>query len=102
MDIHSRNTYLSEFTAKNLSKHNQKHEWLFAQYSEAPEHRTDEKHYKVFVFRNKSRTIFGMKEFWEPTSADFRQLASRVVTDPHFREKLISDDDDLRKLWKKH
>ena len=102
MDIHSRSTYLSEFTARNLSKQNQKHEWLFAQYAEAPEHRTDDKHYKVFVFRNKDRTIFGMKEFWEQNPPDFRQLASRVVTNKEFRESLISDDEDLRKIWKKH
>ena len=102
MDIHSRSTYLSEFSPKNLSKHNQKHEWLFAQYTESPEHREDGKTYKVFVFRNKDRTIFGMKEFWETTSTDFRQMASRVVTDAAFRESLISDDEDLRKIWKKH
>ena len=102
MDIHSRSTYLSEFLAKNLSKHNQKHEWLFAQYAESPEHREDGKFYKVFVFRNKDRSIFGMKEFWEQSTIDFRQMASRVVTDATFRESLISDDEDLRKIWKKH
>src|SRR4051794_26298186 len=102
MDIHSRSTYLSEFKPKQLAKHHQKHEWLFAQYAESPEHRLDGKSYRVFVFRNKDRTVFGMKEFWEPTSTDFRQLASRVVTDANFRESLISDDEDLRKIWKKH
>ena len=102
MDIHSRSTYLSEFQARNLAKHNQKHEWLFAQYAEGPEHRLDGKSYKVFVFRNKQRTVFGMKEYWGEGSVDFRQLAARVVADQNFRETLISDDEDLRKIWKKH
>ena len=102
MDIHSKKTYLSEFLPKNLPKHQLKHEWIFAQYSEAPALRNDEQSYTVFLFRNQTRTIFGKKEFWEVTPTDFRQMASRVVTNKDFRDSLISDDEDLRKIWKRH
>jgi hypothetical protein len=29
-------------------------------------------------------------------------LAAKVVSDDKFRESLISDDEDLPKLWKRH
>lgn len=102
MDIYAKATFLSEFLPKNLGKHNQKHEWIFAEYFEHPEHRKDGKHYRAFVFRNKDRTVFGLKEFYNESKADFRALANKVVSDENFRQSLISDDDNLPKLWKKH
>ena len=102
MDIHSKKTFLSEFQPKNLAKHFYGHEWIFAQYSEPPSQRTDGQSYSVFLFRNKDRTIFGKKEFWEHSSTDFRQMASRVVSDKEFRDSLISEDEDLPKIWKRH
>ena len=102
MDIQSKATFLSEFTPKNLPKHLQKNDWIFAEYYEKPEQRTDKKSYRAFLFRSKDRTIFGVKEFFDEPSIDFRQLASRVVTDQSFRDTLISDEDILRKMWKRH
>ncbi|HEX8638794.1 MAG TPA: hypothetical protein VF692_12065 [Pyrinomonadaceae bacterium] len=102
MDIQAKSTFLSEFQPKNLAKHLQKNEWIFAEYHEKPEQRTDQKAYRAFTFRNKDRTVFGVKEFYDQPSIDFRQLASRVVTDKTFREGLVSDDEDLRKIWKRH
>lgn len=102
MDIQSKATFLSEFTPKNLPKHLQKNDWIFAEYYEKLEQRTDKKSYRAFLFRNKDRTVFGIKEFWDEPSVDFRLLASRVVTDKNFRENLISDDEALRKIWKRH
>lgn len=102
MDIHSKQTFLSEFQPKNLAKHLYKHEWIFAQYNELPSQRTDGKSYRAFLFRNEDRTIFGVKEFWGESTIDFRQMASRVVADEVFRAGLISDDEDLRKIWKRH
>lgn len=102
MDIYAKATFLSEFQPRNLGKSSRNHEWIFAEYFEYPEHRPDEKPYRAFLFRNKDRTIFGIKEFYENRQTDFRQLATRVVTDKYFRESLISDDEDLRKIWKKH
>ena len=102
MDIHSKKTFLSEFQPKNLPKHLHKNEWMFAEYSETPEHRTDGKTYRAFLFRNKDRTLFGVKEFWGHSAVDFRHLASRVVSDEEFRKTMISDDEDLQKIWKRH
>jgi hypothetical protein len=102
MDIHSKKTFLSEFQPKNLARHLYGHEWIFAQYTESPSQRSDARPYSVFLFRNKDRTIFGKKEFWDLSSVDFRQMASRVITDKEFRDGLISDDEDLRKIWKRH
>lgn len=102
MDIYSKATFLSEFQPRNLGKNAQKHEWIFAEYFEHAEHRTDEKPYRAFLFRNKDRTIFGLKEFYEERQTDFRQLATKVVTDKNFRESLFSEDPDLPKIWKRH
>jgi len=102
MDIYSKQTFLSEFQPKNLAKHLYKHEWIFAEYAEPSSQRTDGKSYRAFLFRNEDRTVFGVKEFWGQCSTDFRQMASRVVADDIYRESLISDDEDLRKIWKRH
>ena len=102
MDKDSKATFLSEFLPKNLGKHQQKNEWIFAEYFEYPEQRQDNKFYRAFVFRNKSRTIFGLKEFYNEAKTDFRALAARVVSDDNFRESLTSENEDLLKLWKKH
>ena len=102
MDIYAKATFLSEFQPRNLGKHHQRHEWIFGEYFEHPENREDQKPYRAFVFRNKSRTIFGLKEFYEEKKTDFRALAAKVVTDERFRESLVSDDEDLPKLWKRH
>ena len=101
MDKYAKATFLSVFLPKNLGKHQQKHEWIFAEYFEHPEQREDKRPYRAFVFRNKSRTLFGLKEFYNDKT-DFRALAGKVVSDDKFRESLISVDEDLPKLWKRH
>lgn len=102
MDIYSKTTFLSEFSPRNLAKHLQKNDWIFAEYYETADARKDGRPYRAFLFRNKARTVFGLKEFYEERKTDFRLLASRVVSDEIFRESLISDDEDLRKIWKRH
>ncbi len=102
MDIYSKATFLSEFQPRNLAKHLQNKDWLFAEYNESSEQRKDGKYYRAFVFRNKERTVFGLKEFYEDRQTDFRQLAARVVSDEKLRSEMISDDEDLRKIWKRH
>jgi hypothetical protein len=94
MDIQSRHFYLSEVRPKLLAKHLQKNEWIFA--------RNDEKEYRILFFRNKNRTIFGYKEFFGKIDGDLRAIASRIVSDQKFRETLISDDEVLPKIWKRH
>ncbi len=102
MDIYSKQTFLSEFQPKNLAKHLHKHEWIFAEYSEPAAERDDGKPYRAFLFRSEDRKTFGVKEFWGPVTTDFRQMASRVIADEVYRASLISDDEDLRKIWKRH
>ncbi|NJM53482.1 MAG: hypothetical protein HC846_08910 [Blastocatellia bacterium] len=87
---------------KQSGKKQQKHNWIFAEYFEHLEQREDNKAYRAFVFRNKSRTAFGLKEFYNEAKTDFRALAAKVVSDTEFRESLISDDEDLPKIWKRH
>jgi hypothetical protein len=102
MDIQSRHFYLSEVRPKLLAKHLQKNEWIFAQYFEPAHERNDEKEYRILFFRNKNRTIFGYKEFFGKIDGDLRAIASRIVSDQKFRETLISDDEVLPKIWKRH
>ena len=67
--------------------------------------RSDGQDYEAFLFRNQQRTVFGIHE-WLGESPQSRNLlpkmAYRVVTDPEYRKKLISDDPDLPEMWKKH
>ena len=102
MNIYSKQTFLSEFEPKNLGKHWQKNDWMFAEYYESAKDRADERPYRAFLFRSKDRKIFGLKEFYEDRQTDFRLLAARVVTDENFRRTLIADDEDLPKIWKRH
>jgi hypothetical protein len=102
MDNQSKNFYLSEFQPKILAKHHQNHEWLFAQYFEPVSERNDDREYRVFLFRNKDRTVFGYKEFWGKIDGDFRAMASKVIANKVFRDTMVSDDEILRKIWKRH
>ncbi len=102
MDVQSDNFYLSEIQTKLLAKRHQKHEWIFAHYFEPTHERSDGKEYRIFFFRNKNRTIFGYKEIWGKLDGDLRAMASRVVTDETYRESMISDDEILPRIWKRH
>lgn len=101
MDLHSQHGIWYDLTPKKLAKKDQQHPWLFAEYFEAPSEREDARWYKVFLFRDKERITFGLKEYWELPNSDFRDLATRVVQDKDFRESLISEDPDLPKIWKR-
>lgn len=102
MDIQSKTFYLSELKTKPLAKHFQNHDWIFAQYFEPTHERNDNKEYRILFFRNKTRTIFGYTEFFGKVTPDLRGIASRIVTDAVFRESLISDDESLPRIWKRH
>src|SRR5690348_12681242 len=91
-----------EIKPRNLPKREAGHQWLFAQYIEAPSEREDGRWYHALLFRNVDRTLFGIKEFDE--LVHFRrmeQMARRVVREANFRENLLSDDPDLPKIWKR-
>jgi hypothetical protein len=80
------------------------HPWVFGKYLETPTDRADGNWYVAFVFRNKKRTAFGIKEFVDKDlhHYDYRKMADRVLKEENFRSELLSDDPDLPKIWKKH
>jgi hypothetical protein len=81
-----------------LSHAHKDHPWVFAIYEEwgGPDGQT----YEAFLFRNQQRTVFGIHEY--PRRVLLQKMAYRVVTDAEYRKKMISDDPDLPKMWKKH
>lgn len=86
-----------------LSNAHRNHPWMFAAYDEFG--RSDGRHYTAFLFRNKDRTVFGIREWFDwsaPNRAALRQMARRVVTDDAFRVAMISDDPDLPQMWRRH
>lgn len=102
MDIQTNKGYLSEITPTRLSKKDQNHKWVIAIYYEYPSKRADGREYKAFIFRNRERTVFGLKEYYDFQHVDYRKMATKVIQDKEYRESLISEDPDLPKIWKKH
>ena len=102
MNINDNRGFMSEITPNRLSKKDQDHPWIFAVYNQFPSDRDDGREYRAFLFRNDERTVFGLKEYWDRETVDFRRLATKVIQDNEFRESLVSDDPDLPKVWKRH
>jgi hypothetical protein len=80
-----------------------KHRWVFAEYYEFPSERPDKEWYAAFLFRDDDRTVFGIREYVGqlPNRDDLRNLATKVVTDEAFRKTLVSDNAELRVMWKR-
>jgi hypothetical protein len=76
--------------------------WVFAHYFELPSNSGEIRRYSALLFRNKERTVFGIREFigtsvnWQ----SIRQVATKVVQDATYRKSLISDDPSLPKMWR--
>ena len=90
-----------DFAPSGLSKRDKDHPWVFAVYREI--YREDGT-YQAFLFRNMSRTIFGIREWFRnsaPRGAELQRLAHKVVTDKAARVSMISDDPDLPDMWKR-
>ena len=102
MDIQTNFGHITEITPTRLSKKDQNHRWVFAIYHEFSSNRDDGREYRGFIFRNDERTVFGLKEFYEWQSIDFRKMATKIIQDKNYRDSLISDDPDLPRIWKKH
>lgn len=87
----------------NLSR-SKKPKWTFATYIEMPSERDDGLWYTALLFRNEDRTVFGVKEHLgdELSGEDYRATARRILNDKEFRDSLISDSADLRKMWRRH
>jgi hypothetical protein len=95
---------LQELKPKGLGRKARDHSWCFAILSEWPSDRDDSQWYHAFLFRSEDRSTFGLKEWlgvgW-PHQQEFREMATKVVTDKTFRDSLISDDPDLPRVWKR-
>ncbi len=86
-----------------LAKQHKGHPWIFALYTEYPSDRGDQSSHYILLFRDKDRTVFGMKEINDMKNyKELRRLATRVVIDKTFRQSLITADPSVTKLWKKH
>jgi hypothetical protein len=86
-----------------LSKPHRDHPWLFAIYVEW--NRADGTCYQALLFRNRPRTVYGIREWFTragPGRAELRKLAHRIVVDPAYRASLVSDDPKLADLWQRH
>lgn len=96
----------SDIEPTRLSKAYHDHPWLFAVYKETASDREDGMQYIAFLFRNKERTIFGIRE-WLGSDSQINhdvleRMAHRVVTDVEYRRPFISKDPDLIEMWKRH
>lgn len=91
----------SEIHPSNLPKHFAEHPWLFARYSVSGSSRGERKDYLAFLFRDRAWTVFGIREYLGRSWMDMARLATRVVTDPEFRQELISDDPEVARLWRR-
>ncbi len=92
-----------EVRPKWLSRKDADHQWVFASYFELPSDRGDGLCYRAFLFRNRDRTVFGIKEWIgaKLPRVDIERLATKVVLNRELRASLISDDLDLPKMWKR-
>lgn len=92
-----------KFVPKELERNKKKDEWLFALYGESQIFRDDGLEYTAIIFRNKERTIFGIKEWLGGEQIRWNakeKMAAKIAMDPNFRETLISDDPDIPKMWR--
>lgn len=79
------------------------HIWSFAVCIEAPSEREDEQWWEALYFRNADRTQFGKIEIFgtKLSGTDFRSVATKIVKDKTYRERYVSEDPELPKLWRK-
>lgn len=96
----------SSIEPTRLSKTYQDHPWVFADYREFGNDRDDGLSYVAFLFRNRDRTLLGIKK-WLGKDVLVKhdileKMAYQVVVDGEFRRSLISNDPALPILWKKH
>lgn len=93
---------LSPLKPKRLSRRDAHHALHFATYVETPTDREDGEWYEAFLFRDDDFTVFGLKEFCGPLRHhdDMRALATKVVQDRTLRKSLVTDDPDVKRMWK--
>lgn len=92
----------SPLKPKRLSRKEADHALHFATYVETPTDRRDGQWYEAFLFRNDGFTLFGLKEFIGPLlhHDDMRALATKVIKDNNLMRSLVTDDADVKRIWK--
>ncbi|WP_437293619.1 hypothetical protein [Sorangium sp. So ce426] len=95
--------WTSSVEPQRLSKQYSNHPWIFRRYSESL---PDGRRYEALLFRDEHHEHFGKREWVMPAAANgpgaptLRKLAWRIVTDPDFRNELLSDDPELKDFWR--
>lgn len=71
-------------------------------YLETPDERDDGQWLEVLYFCDEDRTRFGKLEFvGQLERRDFRSIATKIEKDEDYRRRLLSDDPELPRLWRK-
>jgi hypothetical protein len=94
-----------EIKPNGLGRKSKDHPWIFARYTESPQERGDGSWYFAFLFRDEQRQNYGILEHCGkdvPYSfEDCRILATKVIVNRAYRNKLLSDDPRISKMWEK-
>jgi len=86
---------------RGLSRRSAKHNWHFANYIEPPSDRQDDQWYSAFLIRDEDFKVFGIREFLgDLPHHDMRDFATKVLQDQDLMKELITDDPDVRSIWK--
>ena len=79
-----------------------KKRWRFVHYIETPSERADGQWFEALYFRDEDRTKFGKLEFiGQLERRDFRSIATKIEKDQEYRRRLLSDDPELPRLWRR-
>jgi hypothetical protein len=75
--------------------------WVFAEYLETPSEREDGQWFRVYLFRDVKRQMFGALVHLGRSlpKSDPRDWATKIVRDEEFRERHLTSDADLIALW---
>lgn len=92
-----------EVTPRRLKPSHNPDDWVFAYFLEVGSQRVNGKEYRVYLFRSRDRAVFGAYvPGLDKPAPDVRDWATRIVIDKAFRERHITDDEELIALWKHH
>jgi hypothetical protein len=77
--------------------------WVFAEYLETPSQREDSQWFRVYLFRDIGRKIYGALVHLgnDLPKSNARRWAAKIITDETFREKHLTFDKELISLWKR-
>ncbi|MGV8123868.1 MAG: hypothetical protein AB2L14_29310 [Candidatus Xenobiia bacterium LiM19] len=96
--------FWSPIEPQGLSRKDHDHPWEFYSYSESSNRRDDDMDYNAFLFSDRERTVFGIREWlgndW-PHRNLLEKMAAKIVYNEDYRKSLISDDPDLPEMWKR-